>query len=159
MLVRHDNGLGGRERALDLLLPLREVWLFDTTAEEFMDLQVHAAVDHDRTVGIDDLIGGARLDARLARRALDREVLGAAALGELHNVDAQGKGARHRLCGLADRAEIGAERLGGSRYRCNKRKQRNGQQVSFHRDLRNLSCETLARPAAYAVTSGIRWAQ
>ena len=62
-----DDGLGRRQRPLDLLLLRREVGLLDAAAEEFVHLKVHAGVDHDRAVGIDDLIGRARLDARLAR--------------------------------------------------------------------------------------------
>jgi hypothetical protein len=131
MFMREHDGLCRAERALDFLRFRREVRLFHATAEEPVHRKIHARIDHHRPVRVHDLIGGARLYAGRRRLALDGEVLGAAALGELHHVDAQRERARHRPCRLPDRVQVGGPgprvRLGGHRNYGSKHKQRNGE--------------------------------
>src|SRR5262245_39451397 len=95
MLVSDDNGPGSAQRFFDPLRLFREIWLHGAAAEKFVDLFVHARVDHDVTVGVDDLENRPSLDAWDRRRALDGKVFGAAAFGEFQDIDPQRPPARN----------------------------------------------------------------
>src|SRR5580704_12057637 len=87
VFVRHDDGARTAKSFLNFLVRGRIVGLFGAAAEKFVDLLVHAGVDHDVSVRIDDLKRGAGLDAGVRGRTFDREILGPAAFGELDDID------------------------------------------------------------------------
>ena len=71
VLVRHDNEPGASERPFHLSGRFGVVGLLDATAEELVDLLVHAGIDHHVPVAVDDLEHRARLHAGLGSGAFD----------------------------------------------------------------------------------------
>src|SRR5207253_5685551 len=98
----------------DLLRLFRKIWFNDTAAEKFVNLFIHAGIDHDVTVGIDHLKDRPCLNARHIRCALDGKILGAAALCEFQDIDPERPPSRDDPGGLADFVEIRCPDLSGN---------------------------------------------
>ena len=112
MLVGDDDQAGLVDGRGDVAGGGRIVRLLDATSEEPVDLLVHAGVHHHRAVGIHDLKRRPCLHTRLDGRALHGEVLGAAALGEFQDIDAQRLSSRNEPRHSPGDGDVGAP--GGS---------------------------------------------
>ena len=86
VFVRDDDQVGRRQRGLNPVVTLRPVGLVAAESVEAVYGLVHARVDHQAAVGVDDLKGGSRRNKRFVRSAIDDRRKGAMALGKLDEV-------------------------------------------------------------------------
>ena len=110
MLVRHDNQPGAANGPLNLCGSRCVIRLLDTAAEELVDLQVHPSVHHDVGIGVDHLESRARLHAWSGGGVFDGEVLRAAALRKLEEIDARRPGPGNQRGHTSNLGNVGCPR-------------------------------------------------